>query len=276
MRTLAIIAAIALATTASADIWAARFGATFTPLTLGSKLAVWFDASDPATVLDAGGNVATNGAFVQTWSDKSGNARHATAPAEAQRPRMFAGIQNGRAVLRTDGGDFMILTNSLSVFRNKSAGYIFMIAKDANQADGDGTHAGITWRFDTQVLHGLYSRSVAGNGWGARGRRLLFDTLANTATTIVSGHNLIVGFADWSGGAVKQSINASAYAAANYSSGAGASQDADCSNVYMFGFAANVMPADSEIAEVVVVNAAMTDAEITSLQNYLKAKWGTP
>jgi hypothetical protein len=42
----------------------------------------------------------------------------------------------------------------------------------------------------------------------------------------------------------------------------------------MFGFAGSYVPDGSSLAEVVVVNGYMTDAEIASLKTYLKNKWG--
>jgi len=251
----------------------------WTPLKLGSKLAVWFDGSDASTLLDVDSNVATNGAYVQTWNDKSGNGRHATAPASAQRPRWFSGIQNGRAVVRTDGDDLLNIGSGGGVFRNKTAGYIFLVAKDADQAGGDAQHAFIftSTANSGSVRLDVRGRSFAGAIWTALGRRLDGDTYVMVAASGAAGHRIIRAFADWGGGNIRISLDGGAYASTAYSSGAGASEDTDGAVSLMFrATTTSECPADSEIAEVVIVNEAMTDAEVTALENYLKTKWGTP
>ena len=93
----------------------------------------------------------------------------------------------------------------------------------------------------------------------------------------VTSYQLVCAYADFANGNLRARLNADAFSSTEYSSGAGNSEDADSSEATMFRRSdTSEMPADSEIAEVVVVNAAMTDGEIVALQNYLKAKWGTP
>ena len=55
--------------------------ALWTPKELGSALGLWLDAADPATILTAAGNPATNGERVARWLDKSvsSGARSGTA-----------------------------------------------------------------------------------------------------------------------------------------------------------------------------------------------------
>jgi hypothetical protein len=251
---------------------------SWTPASLGSKLAIWYDASDSATVLDAGGNVATNAAPVQTWSDKSGNARHATAPAEAQRPTYQTAVQNGRAVLRTDGASQLDIASAGGVFRNKTAGYIFVVAKDADQAGGDAAHNLVLFASGTGAAR-LNIASLAGSPgtWACRLRRLDADALVAASAGPAAGHNIISGHGDWAGGVGRVWTNGVEVATVELPAGAGATSDTDGLAAYLFrNNSSSEMPADSEIAEVVVINAAMTDAEVTSLNAYLKAKWGTP
>lgn len=245
------------------------------PLSLGPRLAGWYDASDAATLLDAGGAPADAGEAVQTWQDKSGNGRHATAPAAAQRPTRQVGVQNGRAVVRTAGAARLNIGSAGAVFRNKTAGYIFAVAKDANQAGGAPYHIILQWDNNSKLsrfsINGRHT-SFSGDGWNAAGRRLDADGAVGIAVGANANHSIIRARADWSGGKLYVSLNSSAEASVAYASGAGSTSDTDSSDVYML----SNMPANSEIAEIVVVNAAMSAGEIAATERYLKDKWGTP
>jgi hypothetical protein len=61
----------------------------WTPASLGSQLAGWWDADDQASVTLAAG--------VSQWSDKSGNARHFLQATATSQPARVAGALNGRA-----------------------------------------------------------------------------------------------------------------------------------------------------------------------------------
>jgi hypothetical protein len=247
----------------------------WSPLSLGSKLACWFDADDSATLLDAGGAPADAAEAVQTWQDKSGNGRHATAPAAAQRPTRQVGVQNGRAVVRTAGAALLNIGRAGAVFRNETAGYIFAVAKDANQAGGATHHIILQWANNSTgsrfSIHGRHT-SFSGDGWKAAGRRLDADGAVGIAVGANANHSIIRARADWSGGKLYVSLNSSAEASVAYASGAGSTSDTGSSAVHMLFN----MPANSEIAEIVVVNAAMSAGEIAATERYLKDKWGTP
>jgi len=245
------------------------------PRNLGAKLACWFDADDASTLLDAGGDPADDAEAVQTWQDKSGNGRHATAPAAAQRPTRQVGVQNGLGVLRTDGNDSLGLSSALGVFRNKTSGHIFMVGMDSNSGGGANYHTFVQWdrNISGTTRASIYGRHTSfANGWVGAARRLDADTAAATVFGAQTGHALAHAFMDWSGGYLRMQINGSAYTSSAFSSGAGATSDTDSSRAY---FMAD-LPSGSEIAEIIVVNAAMSAAEIAATERYLKAKWGTP
>jgi hypothetical protein len=79
---------------------------------LDGSLELWLDASDPATIVTDGSGL------IQQWSDKSGNAHHATEPNAAKRPALHATSLNGRPAVRFDGVDDGLLVNdALSLSR---------------------------------------------------------------------------------------------------------------------------------------------------------------
>lgn len=102
------------------------FAGGFNPLSLSPTL--WLDASDSATLLDAGGLAADADEAIATWSDKSGNARHATQTTSGSRPLRKTAQQNSRDVVRFDGADDMMsLASDLAL---GTAHTIFVVAKN--------------------------------------------------------------------------------------------------------------------------------------------------
>lgn len=70
----------------------AKPAGSWTPLTLGSSLTAWFDASDTSTITSSSNAVSQ-------WSDKSGKGYHATQDTAASKPT------KGTDYLSFDGGD---------------------------------------------------------------------------------------------------------------------------------------------------------------------------
>ena len=184
-------------------------------------------------------------------------------------------MQNGLGVIRSDGSDLMVLSDALGVFRNKTAGHIFLVAMDSNSAGGESYHIFVQWE---RNMRGLTRIAINGrhisfaDGWLAADRRLDADTVAVTVFGAQTGHDLAHAWMDWSGGYLRMQINGSAYTSSAFSSGAGASSDTDSYKAVLFF----QLPNGSEIAEIIVVNAAMTTDEIQAINNYLRKKWGTP
>jgi hypothetical protein len=63
-----------------------------------SNMLLWLDAADSSTVDVIGGGVSR-------WSDKSGNARHATQATSTRRPTLQTNQQNGLPAIKWDGVD---------------------------------------------------------------------------------------------------------------------------------------------------------------------------
>lgn len=81
-------------------------------------LQLWLDASDAATVLEGTADTAEANDPVSQWSDKSGNARHATQGTLAARPVYRSAAQNGRNVIEWDGADDFLTTGAASTFNH--------------------------------------------------------------------------------------------------------------------------------------------------------------
>jgi hypothetical protein len=110
-------------------------------------LQLWLDASDASTLFDAttGGSLVAADGGVARWEDKSGNGRHATQGTSGNRPLRKTAIQGGRDVLRFDGSD-----NSLSIasstatfkFLHSADSTVFCVFKSGTTANpGHGLYA---------------------------------------------------------------------------------------------------------------------------------------
>ncbi len=69
--------------------------ADWTPVSLGSSLGLWLDASDATSITSSGG-------LVSQWNDKSGNARHAVQTSSSSQPTL-----NGAGISISDYSRFM-------------------------------------------------------------------------------------------------------------------------------------------------------------------------
>ena len=79
--------------------------AAFSPLDI-SGLQLWLKADAGLWQDSVGGTpAASDGDVVGAWADQSGNARHATQATTSKKPLLKLAIQNGRDVVRFDGGD---------------------------------------------------------------------------------------------------------------------------------------------------------------------------
>ena len=106
--------------------------AAFDPLTLSP--ALWLDASDAASITSSGGAVSQ-------WSDKSGNAHHATQSVAASKPTTGANTQNGLNVLTFDGvDDYLTITNFMSAW---TAGELLAVIKVDADPPATATPTGI-------------------------------------------------------------------------------------------------------------------------------------
>lgn len=85
------------------------------PPTVSANLAFNFDASNYASI---NGGATVNGELVTTWSDLSGNSRHATQTTGAAKPVWIMGphtsLPSGLPIVRFDGVDDILATPAYS------------------------------------------------------------------------------------------------------------------------------------------------------------------
>ena len=227
-------------------------------------LALWLDASDPASVL------LTDNA-VSEWSDKSGNNRHFTQSTPNNRPT-YATTVNGRNAITFDGDNDVLFRSSslattlLSSTDGATAFYVFRPNSDTTFAVVNIATAGVGHidRFsDGNTYHGnlrfIRFEGVANNLITSTGTQLLASrvqaasnthALRRNRTQIHSGTSNLSAFR--SGGTVV------------LAAGAGVNTNAPTLQFYF----------DGEICEIILVAGPMTDSAFSACENYLARKWG--
>lgn len=100
-------------------------------------LQLWLDGNDASTILEGTADPAENGDAVTQWSDKSGNARHATASSTGC-PTYASTGRNGRGTLQFNGtSNFMTVgtTGSFNFLHNGTASLVVIVAKIASTSN---------------------------------------------------------------------------------------------------------------------------------------------
>jgi hypothetical protein len=244
-------------------------------------LQLWLDASDASTLYDAtsgGSLVAANGG-VARWEDKSGNARHATQGTAGSRPTRKTAIQGGRDVLRFDGSDDWLTSADVADLSSGTAITCFCVVKRAATGSGhtiiakyertpDQTSAEDGWLFrffDSNVLNaafgrdGSYSQQTTTSAVTASSfSSLSFKATAGSLTTLTAIYQNGVALASTSSGGVQTLDNTTYPITIGVQRYAGVSYD-------LF---------NGDIAEIMIYNSALSDADRSAVDLYFTTKWG--
>ncbi|MBM4042703.1 MAG: LamG domain-containing protein, partial [Planctomycetes bacterium] len=232
--------------------------AGFIPTDLAG-LGLWLDAGDPAGT----GTPPASGTNITTWSDKSGNARHANQVNSD--PQYQANVLNGRAVINFDGDDWIRTTANLDSLTNYS---IFTVARYANPgvaADSERviSSTGRNWLFG---FHGQLINRWHAEGWiypagGTGGVAANNQWYEHAGTIGPATSNPPAAF--WSNGTLLTT--------GNYGSG-----DANymISQLQLGGWNGATETSAADVAEVVIYNSVLTGAQMNQVGFYLTQKYG--
>ncbi len=191
-----------------------------------ANLSLWLDAS----------NLTSAGT---TWSDKSGNANHATKNGS---PAIVTNAQNGKALMRYSADDqyhsFSAITDIRTVFwvlkrTGTDTGHRFLLGHNSvYHFHGNGT----------KLWHGSLSSADVRNGTA----RLNGSVINGTTTDAPTSLSIL---------SLKTTGNVSADSF---------SKDRTITNRGWKG----------DLGELIIYNAALSDAEVARVEGYLAAKWG--
>lgn len=221
------------------------------------NLIAWFDAADISTISETAGAVSQ-------WNDKSGNGNHATQATGTRQPTTGARTLNGRNVLDWDGSDIMNFDPSgldggagATVFIVAQSDTIASNVRRLFQLDGDSYIAGI-YRATDKVLYGVHKQDTADSL-----RFTIGSTAVNETPFIYVASNAQNGIPKsyYTGNAevtrLSLSNNANTFTTGNI----GAEADGGLSF-------------DGMIAELLVYNGELSNANKNLVGRYLGEKWG--
>lgn len=261
-----------------------------TPIFLGSRLALWLDASDSSTII-------LNGSTVSQWNDKSGNGRHASQPTAANQPTYNLNGLNGKTVLTFDGSsDFMTAgTNSTWNFlHNGQESAAFVVARAGNTGqdpnavytiltNGGAATAdvGLWWAYEDRVLlsaNNAFRATIArGVGDSSSASMSVNNQITPGAWNILglradadnpTAANRLIGNVN-GGTNIATSVVTTAPSTANSSF-----------PLYLGAYAFNPSAPTiagfllGAMAEVVMTNATLSTADRQRLEGYLAWRWG--
>lgn len=269
----------------------------FPPLAnVSSALQLWLDAADTSKLYDAtssGSLVPADGA-VARWEDKSGNARHFTQSTSSYRPIRKAIGQNGLSTIRFDGSnDYMSCASSTATFSflHSAACTIFIVAKPAQSSDinasailidnsftsGGSSQTGFCLFVDDRVSASRNNAILATNV-NTSGTDYYYVGVSNNAISVLNAFQVIsfVGDMQNATNANRGVLRVNGATVSTSQSTAGSRRTGDAQ--YDLTIAATGQPgfgyANSDYAEIIIYNTALSNGDRSSIESYLIAKWG--
>lgn len=245
--------------------------AAFTPSSV-SGLQAWYkadagllDASDAAITVDA--------TAVKTWQDQSGNARHLTQATAGSRPLAKLNIQNSKPVVRFDGTDDSMQHQAASAFVAGTSMTVFIVAvRRANKANG-GTLV-LRATADATDFSSTTSALIGYEGAGNTLHQTYHFQALGVINSIPALGTAFLMTNRWDGtnhflrrdGTDATSVGDTYGAFGTTTVLLGARWQAGANNPYN----------QLDYCEVLVYNTNVAAGDRTSIESYLKTKWGTP
>lgn len=207
-------------------------------------LQLWLDAADASSVV-------RNGTNVSQWTDKSGNARHATQATANNQPAYSLASRNSKNTIVFDGSNDSLLTTSFTVSQPHS---LFVVGRRAvggvNQNFTDGGASGRV---------AVY--------WANTDNWSMFAGTALTAPTGQSDTNWHVFAASFSTTSSSLRIDGTVMASGN----AGTES---YTGLRISGFSSTIALLNGSVAEILAYSGALSSLQISTVNKYLGAKWG--
>jgi hypothetical protein len=237
-----------------------QLGTVFSPLSLSP--ALWLDAADQSTLYQertgasATTLVASDADPIGTWKDKSGNARHVTAPTDAARPTFKTGIQNGRSIARFDGTDDYLRITGLSAYSSPVS--VSMVIIPTVPGSGSKTI------FDGQGVNQHSLLISSGLVWNVRTQNS--GTNENVSSYVSTTPYIVTWILNGTGNSTFSRNGTSTSLSQNH---------LVSSTGYTIGARADgSVPAACDIGEVIVYHVQLSTSQRQQVERYLGNKWG--
>lgn len=248
----------------------------FNPLSLSP--ALWLDASDGATLLDAGGAAADPDEAVATWNDKSGNSRHVAQSSAALRPLKIAAAYNGKSAVRFGSvNQSQLVLGSNGLLRNVVGATVFVCRKWSTNP----TAPNIRYTFALATGAGTARLFLDGGrttGKTSVGGRTLdgdtFQSFASADTLSTSVPQIDVAVVDYA--ATDAFLFTNKAANGSTTSWQSATRTSD-TNSTALGIGnsgtTDINPFVGDLLEILVYHFALATAQRNQVETYLAAKW---
>jgi hypothetical protein len=222
----------------------------YSPLSI-SGLVLWFDAADAATITSSAGAVSQ-------WNDKSVSGIIATQATGTKQPTVLTAAQNGLNTIGFTASNFTQLDFNSAV--NVDPNYTIIAVFKRSAVNTVGLHVGhLTVTNYGGVYYSdnnIYATNSSGYASGAPGTAS--NATYNILTAVISGATGVLRF---NRAAFTSPFTASGGFGATYNT---------------MGFTFNLGSSNASVAEVIVVNRALSSPEYTTAENYLNTRWATP
>ncbi len=219
--------------------------------------------------LDASFNTTVTGTTVTSWNNIASSNNNFTQVSSSG-PQLVANGLNGFSTLRFNGSKYLRLASQWLTassgsdvnFFNDSASTpytVFIVAKSATTSNSNEAFFSKATGYDTNATYYV----------GSRNRVIVERLRGATNITTISSNNFNLIRSSWNNSAASLSINGTPFSPVN--TGSRTNQ----TNFITIGAAdsgsSNLLNGD--IAEIYVFNRALTGSEITTVEDYLNAKW---
>lgn len=224
-----------------------------------SGYVAWYDASDTATITSSGGAVSQ-------WDDKSGNGHHVVQATEANKPSTAAETINSLNVLTFGTDDWLAATTLNQPGVGSSSTWFFVLETTAATTERvlvgpntDGTGLLFINLNPTTLVSKMVKFNVADYP---------LSTNAVTAQTpVVLTHQLVSG-------------TSYAYRLDGVDNGSGSTAVALGTGGHKMCIGSSVYVRTKcltgKLGELIRYDSALSSGDMTSVEDYLSAKWGTP
>ncbi|MDB6026088.1 MAG: Coagulation factor 5/8 type domain protein [Verrucomicrobiales bacterium] len=230
------------------------------PVTVEAEFTLWLMA-------DQGVTADVNNAVSQ-WNDQSGANNHAVQVTNVSQPILTAGAVNGKPAIHFDGvTNLLEVPGSSSLQANRDVSVFLVVSTEniapaGNQSPISKGPLNVPATYDLQIVKTTGKISfVRGNGSG-------FNSFPSTAGIVANQFYLL--------SVVVNGTNGSSYVNGNFNgSGPILTGLADRGNPIRLGIRQdNATKFVGNMAEAMVIRGAVSDAEKSTIENYLGAKYG--
>lgn len=243
-----------------AEVDLGSYSETSLPVLTGVWPQPVFDSPDDIAGLERWYRPESLGAdttAVSSWTDESGNASHLTQGTGSKQPVVAAGVLDGKKVVRFDGTDDE-LQNTVSADASRT---IFIVAKEATNITGR-----VAWSLNSTSAR-LDVNATSGGQWRWGNNQ--------AATAVVIGGTPAA--TSWS--AITLRVTSTTVMDAYQNGGAAVNFDPNdtvtTATTMVAGAAAAANFWNGDIAEIIIYNSALADADKDKVLGYLSAKYPT-